>query len=168
MTPFRRFTFCASLLALTVTPLDGGAAGTVQVCKPIVGHFEASVVLPGVGHCPNDPQAFCTSGRVWGGLQGTYEFAMTGAMPSSAIGGTATVLFFTGASDVTLKTGDHLIGTDTGSIDLPPGLGGFASLITFTEGTGGMAGATGQIRLRGEFNPAEGTTTGDYLGSLCQ
>jgi hypothetical protein len=28
-----------------------------------------------------------------------------------------------------------------------------------------MAGATGQIRLRGEL--AEGTTSGDYIGILC-
>jgi hypothetical protein len=60
-----------------------------------------------------------------------------------------------------------VVGTDTGAIDLPPGQGGFASLITFTGGTGGMSGATGQIRLRGEFDVASGTTSGDYLGSLC-
>jgi hypothetical protein len=30
-----------------------------------------------------------------------------------------------------------------------------------------MQVARGQIRLRGEFNPADGTTTGDYLGVLC-
>jgi hypothetical protein len=60
-----------------------------------------------------------------------------------------------------------LFGTDTGSIDLPPGLGGFASLITFGGGTGPMSTATGQIRLRGEFSPTAGTTSGDYLGTLC-
>jgi hypothetical protein len=54
----------------------------------------------------------------------------------------------------------------SGALDLGP-LGGFASLITFTGGTGAMAGATGQIRLRGELNQAEGTTTGDYIGTLC-
>jgi hypothetical protein len=26
---------------------------------------------------------------------------------------------------------------------------------------------TGQIRLRGDFSASEGTTTGDYLGTLC-
>ena len=66
-----------------------------------------------------------------------------------------------------LKNGDHLLGTDTGSIDLPPGEGGFASLITWNGGTGQMTGASGQIRLRGEFDPAAGTTAGDYLGTVC-
>ena len=78
-----------------------------------------------------------------------------------------TVLFFTGKSTIFLESGAQLFGTDTGSIDLPPGLGGFASLVTFDGGTGAMSAATGQIRLRGDFSASEGTTTGDYLGTLC-
>ena len=138
-----------------------------QDCKPVNGHFEAQVVPPGQGHCPPDPGAFCTAGRVWGGIQGNYQFVMTGAFPSITIGGVPTILFFTGRSTIFLKQDDQLLGTDTGSIDLPPGLGGFASLITFTGGTGDSSGATGQIRLRGEFSASAGTTSGDYLGTLC-
>jgi len=137
-----------------------------QTCKPVVGHFEALVVPPGQGHCPPDPMSFCTAGRVWGGIQGNYQFVMTAAIPSGPTG-IPTILFFTGRSTIFLRSGDQLLGTDTGSIDLPPGLGGFASLITFTGGTGEMSGATGQIRLRGEFNAAEATTNGDYIGTLC-
>jgi hypothetical protein len=137
-----------------------------QSCKPVVGHFEASQVAEGDGHCPAIPGAFCTAGRVWGGIQGNYQFVMTSAVPSGPLG-VPTVLFFTGQSTIALKSGDQLRGTDTGSIDLPPGLGGFASLITFTGGTGAMSAATGQIRLRGEFDPTEGTTSGDYIGTLC-
>lgn len=138
-----------------------------QNCKPVVGHFEALLVPPGQGHCPSDPTAFCTAGRVWGGIQGNYQFVITGALPSAVIAGTPTVLFFTGKSTIFLKSDDQLLGTDTGSIDLPPGLGGFASLITFDGGTGDMSGATGQIRLRGEFDAAQATTSGDYIGTLC-
>jgi hypothetical protein len=138
-----------------------------QSCKPVEGHFEAFVVPPGQGHCPPVDPTFCTAGRVWGGIQGNYQFIMTGALPSSVIGGVPTILFFTGKSTIFLKSGDELLGTDTGSIDLPPGLGGFASLITFSGGTGSMSTATGQIRLRGEFSAAQGTTSGDYLGTVC-
>ena len=139
-----------------------------QQCKPVEGHFEAGIVLPGEGHCPDVPGAFCTAGRVWGGIQGNYQFVMTGAVPAALVlGEPSTVLFFTGKSDVLLKSGDHLLGTDTGSIDLPPGEGGFASLITWNDGTGKMTGASGQIRLRGEFDPTAGTTAGDYLGTVC-
>jgi hypothetical protein len=40
-------------------------------------------------------------------------------------------------------------------------------LITFTGGTGSMAGASGQIKLRGTLDLVEGTTVGDYIGTLC-
>jgi len=142
-------------------------ASADQACKPVVGHFEAVVVPPGQGHCPSVPGTLCTAGRVWGGIQGDYQFVITGAVPSVTIGGVPTILLFTGRSTIFLKSGDQLLGTDTGSIDLPPGLGGFASLITFDAGTGATSEATGQIRLRGEFSASEGTTAGDYLGTLC-
>ena len=140
-----------------------------QLCKPVVGHFEAVTVSPGSGHCPAVPGAFCTAGRVWGGIQGTYQFVITGAMPAATLGGEPGVLFFVGDSVVSLKRGDTLFGKDTGSIDalLPTSLGGFASLITFHGGSGAMTGAGGQIRLRGQFDAAAGTTAGDYTGILC-
>ena len=134
-------------------------------CKPVVGSFEAHVVTPAEG-CQSEV-GLCTAGRVWGGLQGTYAFTMTSALPNGEP--TApTVLFFTGHSVVTLKSDDVVLGTDTGSIDLPPGQGGFASLITFhSGGSGATANATGQIRLRGDFDSVAGTTVGDYLGTIC-
>lgn len=126
-----------------------------QKCKPVVGHFEAVVVPP-----PACPAAFCTAGRVWGGIQGSYTFAMTTIVPSGAV---PTIFFFTGQSLITMKAGDVLHGTDTGALDFGPDAG-FASLITFTGGSGDMAGATGQIRLRGEIGAG---TSGDYIGTLC-
>ena len=157
--------------ALTVLSLcivmstAAGAPG--ERCKPVIGHFEAALVPPGQAHCPPEPDAFCTAGRVWGGIQGSYEFVMTQAVPSDVFGGVPTVLFFTGESTVFVKRGDELFGIDTGSIDLPPGQGGFASLITFDGGTGAMSAASGQIRLRGAFDAQAGSTSGDYVGSLC-
>ena len=109
------------------------------------------------------PAILCTVGRVWGGLQGTYQFTMTTLQNSVAV---PSIQFFTGDSEVTTKSGDLVHGTDTGSIDLGPN-GGFASLITFNGGTGAHVNATGQIRLRGQLDMAEGTTTGDYIGSIC-
>jgi hypothetical protein len=151
-----RFAFACAFSLAMIAPLAGA-----QSCKPVVGSFEAVLVPPGQEHCPADPNAFCTAGRVWGGVQGTYRFTMTAAVPSASFGGVPTILFFTGRSTVLLKSGAQIVGTDTGSIDLPPGQGGFASLITFDQG------ATGQIQLRGAFNAAEATTAGDYIGELC-
>ena len=131
-----------------------------QTCRPVEGHFEAVIVPPGEGHCPPVGGTLCTAGRVWGGIQGNYQFIATSFVPSGAV---PSIFFFTGQSTIFLKSGDQLFGTDTGSIDL--GAGGFASLITFGGGTGDMSTATGQIRLRGELTAAG--TSGDYIGKVC-
>ena len=150
------------LIAVCAVPLIASHARANQQCKPVVGNFEAQVVVTGCA----SPVGLCTAGRVWGGIQGNYEFTMSSAAPTGEPD-VPTILFFTGHSKVTLKSGDVVLGTDTGVIDLPPGNGGFASLITFKGGTGTMANATGQIRLRGDFDPVAGTTSGDYLGTVC-
>jgi hypothetical protein len=144
------------LVAALVVPV------TAQQCKPIIGSFEAEVQPANT--CPGP---LCTAGNVWGGIQGAYRFTMDKIIPNGEPE-VPTISFFTGHSIIALKSGDELFGTDTGTIDLPPGHGGFASLITFTGGTGAMASATGQIRLRGEFDPVAGTTSGDYIGTLCK
>jgi hypothetical protein len=128
-------------------------------CKPVVGSFEAQIVPP-----PDCTAVFCTAGRVWGGLQGTYAFSMpTPPQPSGTV---PTIFFFTGDSTVTLKSGQVVAGKDTGSIDFGPD-GGFASLITFPDPAN--PGATlGQIRLRGQLDQVEGTTSGDYVGTFCR
>ena len=131
-------------------------AASDATCKPVVGSFEARIV-PHPDQGGDCLSVFCTEGRVWGGLQATYRFTMPAPpIPSGA----GAVQFFTGTSDITMKSGEHVIGADTGSLDFGPS-GGFASLITF------FSGATGQIRLRGQLDPVEGTTSGDYIGTIC-
>lgn len=147
------------VLAAGVLFLFAVSLSADQLCKPVEGHFEAGLVAPPA--CQS-PVGICTEGRVWGGIQGNYHFVMTQSQPSVAV---PSIFFFTGKSTIALKSGDQLLGTDTGSIDF--GLGGFASLITFGGGTGDMANATGQIRLRGELSFQAGTTSGDYVGTLC-
>lgn len=148
----------AALGVVTAMAFPVGA----QQCKPLVGSFEAEVQPANT--CPGP---FCTAGRVWGGIQGEYHFTMDKIIPNGEPE-VPTISFFTGHSIITLKSGDQLFGIDTGTLDLPPGHGGFASLITFTGGTAEMANATGQIRLRGEFDAVAGITTGDYIGTVCK
>lgn len=149
------------VLATAIVCAQAARASADDHCKPVVGSFEAKVQPPEGCAGP-----LCTAGRVWGGIQGNYAFTMHNLMPNGEPE-VPTILFFTGHSTVSLKSGDQVFGTDTGTIDLPPGQGGFSSLITFTGGTGAMAHASGQIRLRGEFDPVAGTTSGDYLGAIC-
>ena len=150
------------VLTVSVALATAHAAYAEQQCKPVVGSFEAHVVT---ANCASP--ILCTAGRVWGGIQGSYAFAMNSALPTAEAADVPSILFFTGRSTVSLKTGDQVFGIDTGAIDLPPGQGGFASLITFNGGTGEAQNVTGQIRLRGEFDPQQGTTSGDYFGTLC-
>lgn len=150
-----------TFLFVTVLVLASVTAHADQTCKPVVGSFEAHVVPPPpLGDCL---AAFCTAGRVWGGVQGAYRFDMTSMLNSGAV---PSIFFFTGQSKIALKSGDLVNGTDTGSLDLGPNAG-FASLITFDGGTGEYQNASGQIRLRGQLDQAEGTTAGDYLGTIC-
>ena len=69
----------------------------------------------------------------------------------------ASVRVFIGASRVRLDNGRTLAGIDTGVLDVAPGHGGFASLITWRDG--------GQISLRGMLGTR--TTKGKYAGTAC-
>jgi hypothetical protein len=158
---FRSSVRTTSFLLLAFATLLPAAARGDQQCKPVVGSFEAQVVADGC----ESPVGLCTAGRVWGGIQGNYEFTMTSFAPTPEAGEVPTIFFFTGRSTVLLKSGDTVLGIDTGSIDV--GAGGFASLITFKGGTGAAATASGQIRLRGELDQLAGTTSGDYIGTIC-
>ena len=159
-----KITFIAAIAAAAVSVAAPARAD--QQCKPVVGSFEAQITTDG---CTAGPGLLCTSGRVWGGIQGTYFFTMAILVPTSAVApptaSVPSIFFFTGNSAVTLKDGVHAAGIDTGTIDLPfipGGQGGLASLITFS------GPVSGQIRLRGELDPVAGTTAGDYMGTICQ
>jgi len=126
-----------------------------QKCESVKGTFVAHIVKDGCS------AALCTAGDLTGGLKGHYKFQTVGDPKPAGGPAPASVIFFVGESSVTPDKGGTLGGIDTGTIDMPPGLGGFASLITWN------GGATGQIRLRGVLDPAAGTTSGDYEGTVC-
>src|SRR5260221_1439568 len=99
-------------------------------CKPVNGRFEARVVPPGVGHCPNIAGLLCTAGRVWGGIQGQYQFVVSGVVPAATIGGIPTAIFFAGQSTILLKSGSPRTRPHNRAPGAPPRAGGFAPLIT--------------------------------------
>ena len=148
-------TSLAAVLATAAFPIAAAD------CKPVNGRFEAVIVPPGSGHCPNVAGLLCTAGRVWGGINGNYQFVLSGALPAAVLGGIPTALFYTGQSTILMHDGSTVVGTDSGALDPPPaGQLGFASLISFT------VGATGQIRLMGQFTDTGGTE-GEYEGRFC-
>jgi hypothetical protein len=95
---------CA-IAVVSLTAAYMPAALAQNGCKPVTGRFEAQVVIPGQGHCPNVAGLLCTAGRVWGGVQGDYQFVVSGVVPAASIGGIPTALFFAGQSTILLESG---------------------------------------------------------------
>jgi len=89
-------------VALAASPLSA------QQCKPVVGSFEAHVVTDGCASLVG----LCTAGRVWGGIQGTYSFVMT-SVSQNGEPAVPTIQFFTGHSQITLKSGDQVLKAPT-------------------------------------------------------
>lgn len=152
--------FQAFVLLSLVTP--GWAIGARQQCSAIGGEFTATLVPP--ADCTAKEPLVCTAGRLSGALEGEYKFAMSTAQAADSA--VPSIAFFTGHSTITSKPGDTLEAFDAGTLDHQTG--GFSSLITITRGTGSYAGATGQLRVTGLFDPKARTTAGDYRGTLCR
>lgn len=57
------------------------------------------------------PGVLCTAGRVWGGIQGQYQFVVSRVVPAVVIGGIPTAIFFAGQSNILLNDGSTVIGT---------------------------------------------------------
>ena len=138
---------------------DGGPAE----CDTVRGRFVSHQVAAGC----TSPVGFCTAGSLTGGLHGTYAFVMATATASGAAGAPG-VTFFTGRSDVSLRDGSALVGTDTGAVDLAPppfGTGKMVSIITINSGTDG---AHGYLQLRGSIDLKTGVVSGFYDGQVCR
>lgn len=159
------------VIAVVVATIADRAAAADVSCKPLFGHFESRVVT---NFDPADPAAclspvkFCTDGTVIGGLQGTFRLTIDQFIPATSVPDTGQpkVQFFIGESVISDKTsGDRLIATDTGALNLLTGQ--IATLLTFDSGTGAFTGATGHIVISGTADFATGINIGDFRGEVC-
>jgi hypothetical protein len=143
--------------------LGGGVARASDAsCSTVMGVFRAHPASP----CAS-PVGFCTAGTLWGSLWGSYAFVMATSTPTGTPDAPG-ILFYTGASTITLGTGDALVGIDTGTVDLnPAGSHALAAILTVTGGTGGLAGRTGYLVLRGTLTLDTGAVEGAYSGQIC-
>lgn len=158
---------------LSLVALSAGALATFaspdraeadhDSCIPVAGRFTSESVPP--EEC-SSPVGFCTRGQLTGALNGTYEFVMDQA--TQADPRVPGITNYSGESVVSTRRGATLTGVDTGTIDLNAMRdGNFVSLITFHTGTDYLAGAIGQIALRGKIDLEQGTTAGNFRGRLC-
>lgn len=158
-----RFLLMVGLVFVGVSVQPDTADAHRRGCFPAIGGFSASPADP--SECTS-PVGFCTEGRLTGTLSGSYFFTMDTAMPTGTL--VDGINFFTGVSDISTRRGATIRGIDTGTIDLDPTrFGSLASLITFTEGTGYLSHASGQISVQGSLDFASGETSGFYRGKLC-
>ena len=138
-----------------------GSGGTPDGCKHVIGMFKAQTVPP--QECAS-PVGLCTEGRLYGNLKRSYYLTMNPVMPTPEAD-VPDVFFFTGTSEVTTHKGEHLVGIDTGSVNLspPPVLnsGKFSTLLSFTDG------ADGHLWIHGTLDLATGEVIGTYSGEVC-
>lgn len=163
---------CAEFATLAVLVLAAQANASAQnaACKPVNGMLVSQMVvsgelMPDGSLCAAAPGLFCTTGRFAGGLAGAFVFTATAfnpfANPDFALTGAG---FFTG--DLILQTNrGGLVFKDAGAVAVDGDVLTFASVLTITNGTGGLAGATGRIRDEGIF--MGGCVDCRYRGDVC-
>ena len=147
------------MIPLTVLALD--AKAEELKCHPVQGHAVTQVVP---APACTSPVAFCTAGKIFGTLKGDLSLTTTQFIPTRDAT-IPSVMFYVGQSVIRTKHGDTLVGTDAGALDLTDGTA--ASLITWIEGTGRFAGASGHIRVAPNLDRVTNTVFSLYWGEVC-
>jgi len=163
-------TSTALVRAAIASALLVSASGSARAadCKPVHGFYtSAPVPPPPAGDCAS-PVGFCTAGELIGGIQGTYAFTMSEALPQDFVDPRSAITFYKGASVVSPKAGGTVTARDYGTIDLRAGgTGRQSALLIIDGGTDRWAGATGFLQLLGLLDLAAGGVAGEYWGQLC-
>lgn len=152
------------------TQPNASQAAPGDACRPAEGRLVSHVVPVGQplsdgSLCAAAPGLFCTTGRLTGGLAGTFDFTATtfdpSANPDFAVTGVA---LFTGRLVLHTNLG-VLIFKDAGAIAADGDALTFASVLTIVEATGDLVGVTGRIRDEGVF--INGCVDCRYRGEVC-
>jgi hypothetical protein len=125
--------------------------------KNFNGHFQSEVVP-----CTPPGPPLCSEGRLWGGIQGSYEATITSFIPSAPA--LPWIQFYIGESIIQMGDGGSLSATDTGTFDTMNGY--LAALVTITGGTGNLEEASGYLYISGKTNFATGVVEGEFKGEI--
>jgi len=133
-------------------------------CKAVRGHFEETLVT---GPTCTSPVGLCTVAQMLGALQGTAHFTASAIIPSADTP-TTSVVFVIGD---TLIEGAKVAG-QRGTLIVKNAAafrttddGDLADVQTITGGTDDLSGATGSLRISGNFVGTSGSAT--YQGVVC-
>ncbi len=164
MKPFFSIT---ALLVVALVALSIGSSKATAACKNISGHSNSIVEDTNTcGSTSNPP--ICLSGSASGSkISGTFteKFIFISLNPVDP--DTPSVFFFVSENTFVTKKGT-LFGINAGTVDFDQsGDGHFASLITWTGGTGDYVDASGHSVLDGMNDFAAGTLENTFNGEVC-
>jgi hypothetical protein len=153
--------FAASALPLALVASSSHAA---SLCRDVEGHY---IEHDASGSGCSSPVGLCIAGEYFGDVKGSFFGAATTISPTADTPNTA-VLSFTSASTITARVA-HRSGTliiRNAGVFRTAGTGSIVDLQTIVGGTGGLAGASGDLRASGVFSLATGGRS-SYTGTVC-
>lgn len=134
-------------------------------CKRVEGHLEETLVLP--PDCTS-PVGLCTVAQLFGNLKGEARFTASAIIPTADTP-TTSVVFVTGDTlvvDAKLEGKQGTLLIKDAAAFRTAGEGDLVDVQTIIAGTGDLAGATGTLRIRGNFTAATGGSS-SFEGTIC-
>jgi hypothetical protein len=142
----------------------GAVAASAAGCKLVRGHLEETLVT---GPACSSPVGLCTIARMFGAVQGEAQFTASAIIPSADTPTTSVVFVIGDTVIVDAKVAGHrgtLIVKNAAAFRAT-GTGDLADAQTVIGGTEDLAGATGSLRISGDFVETAGSST--YEGVIC-
>jgi hypothetical protein len=149
----------AGLAATRAVTADAGPS-----CEHVQGHLEETLVSSGCA----SPVPLCTVAQMFGKLKGEARFTASSII-ATADTPTTTVVFVTGDTlvvDARLEGKRGSLNIKNAAAYRTTGEGDLADVQTIVGGTGDFAGASGSLRISGNFLAATGGSS-SFEGTIC-
>jgi hypothetical protein len=152
------------VLAAGVLPLALFASGSdaAVTCQSVRGSYVEHQVTTGC----TSPVGFCITATYGGSLRGTLDGRATTISPNVDTATTGVLMFTTDSSfEGAFRARTGTLAVKNAGAFRTTGAGSIVDLQTIVGGTGGFAGATGELRASGTF--VNGAGESDYEGQVC-